>query len=245
MAGNTDNIHGWNPLYRDRDPYPLPGNNFDSFLFNHGRPGNFNYRLVAGTNVLDHQGHIVPQNILNIVLDPLMIAMSEACNNAVDVVNFINNQIPPRPWLQQVLNYVNALQAPPIAAPETNFFNWGTPVILNDAANAETRVGGFFSIMTWNPVNICRAPVDAQRGNYPGNAVDVQVFTYLNANILADPACLTAIQNVINYPNNAVVIEAFLSACSATLAAQLIAGAGFYAFPWRANPLAPGVLIPA
>ncbi|EGW23239.1 hypothetical protein [Methylobacter tundripaludum] len=240
MAGNTDNIHGWNPLYRNRNVDP--GNNFDSFGFNYGRPGNFNYRRVTGIQVYDHQGHIVPQNMLNIVLDPLMIAMSEACNNAGDVVNFINNQIPARPWLQQVLNYVNAL---PIAAPEAAFFDWGTPVILNNAVNAETRVGGFFSIMTWNPVNICRAPVDAQRGNYPGNAVDVQVFTYLDANNSADPACLTAIQNIINIPNNAAAIETFLSACSATLAAQLIAGAGFYAFPWKANSLAPGVLIPA
>lgn len=243
MAGNTDNIHGWNPLYRDRDPYPLPGNNFDSFLFNHGRPGNFNYRPVEGTNVLDHQGHIVPQNTLNIVLDPLMIAMSEACNNVVDVVNFIANQNPPRPWLQQVLDYANALQALPIAAPATAFFNWDTPVILNNMDNAETRVGGFFSIMTWNPVNICRAPADAQRGNYPGNAVDVQVFNYLNLNGLADQNCLAAIQNLINNQNNAT-IEAFLSAASETLADQLNAGQGFYAFPWHENPLVAGVLIP-
>lgn len=169
--------------------------------------------------------------------------MSEACNNAGDVVTFINNQNPPQPWLQQVLDYANALQAPPIAAPATAFFNWDTPVILNNAVNAETRVGGFFSIMTWNPVNICRAPSDAQRGNYPGNTIDVQVFNYLNMNGLADQNCLTAIQNIINNQNN-TTIEAFLSAGSATLAAQLIAGQGFYAFPWQENPLVPGVLIP-
>ncbi|MDD5411193.1 MAG: hypothetical protein PHF31_07230 [Methylobacter sp.] len=58
---------------------------------------------------------------------------------------------------------------------------------------------------------------------------------------LADAACLVATQNVINNPydfinpdnpaNAAAAIEAYLIASSATLAPQLIAGAGYYAFP--------------
>lgn len=254
MAGNTDSIHGWNLHYRNR--IVDPENNFDSFWFNHGRPGNFNYRLVEGTNVYDHQGHIVPQTMLNIVLDPIMMAMSGACNNVGDIADFINglfHGIPARPWLQQVLDYETALQAPPISAPEAAFFDWGEQ-------NPEDKVGGFFSIITWNPINICRAPNDIQRGNYPVNAVDAQVLTYLDAhNIppIADAACLIAAQNTINNPYDFInpanpanvaaiaAIEAYLITSSATLAPQLIASAGYYAFPWKINPLAPGVLVPA
>lgn len=116
-------------------------------------------------------------------------------------------------------------------------FDWNTPVIQNNLANAESRVGDLFSIVTWNPVNICRAPSDAQRGGIPGENIDRQVVGWLNANQGSVNAQWLAALNVLDQLQVRTVadIRTYLAACTATLPGQQGAqGAptGYYRFNW-------------
>lgn len=227
MAGNNDRIHGYNAVYRN-NAGPV---NFHSFDLNHGRPTNFIYRQVnivgGGAPALDHQGHIVPQNILNVILNPLMVAMAAQSNNLGQALAFMNGP-QGAPWMQLVYNYGLAI---------------GAPMFDFDEADPEDKLGGFFSIVTWNPVNICRAPEDNRRNGVPGNNIDVEVVNYLNNNQAAqgvNAPWLASLQALVLNANNAN-ITAYITACSNTLAGQQVAGIGYYAFPWQDNH---GVLQP-
>jgi len=221
MAGNNDRIHGYNAIYRTADVQI----NFFSFELNQaGRPQNFINRPVAiiggGPAALDHQGHIVPQNTLNLVLNPRMADMAAACHDLNQTIDYIAAG---PAWMQAVYDYGDEI---------------GAPMFDFDEGDPEDRLGGFFSIVTWNPINICRAPDDARRGGAPGDNIDQQVVDYLAAHQVPQgvvPAWLASLNNLIPNPANVVLIEDYITECSNTLAAQLAGGIGYYAFPWQNN----------
>lgn len=227
MAGNDDRIHGCNTIYRNEHGAA----NFYSFdLSQQGRPTNFRFQPVnivgGGDVVLDHQGHIVPQNMLNIILDPLMENMAELCNNLDEAMDYIENHAQ---WMTDVYTYGVAI---------------GAPMFDFDEADPENKVGGFFSIVTWNPVNICRAPADNTRNGEPSNTIDAQVAAYLDANQVAhvvNAQCMASLNALMLHPDDGNYIEDYITQCSATLAGQQLAGIGYYAFPWvnNANVLSP------
>ena len=216
MAGDNDRIHGYNPIYRVQKPV-----NFHSFdLDSKTKPTNFIYQKVSidgpGVAVDDHQGHIVPQKTLNIVLNPLMESMAKSCKNLPDVKNFIKNS-----WMQSVYDYGEKI---------------GAPMFDFEDSDPETKVGGFFSIVTWNPVNICRAPEDKKRNGVPGNTIDTQVEQYLAAHKDqqgVNTAWLSSLQTLMKDDKNKDKITDYIVKCSDTLSGQLTKGIGYYAFPWK------------
>lgn len=221
MAGEDDRIQGYNPIYRSENI----SINFYSFDLNNNRPTKFINRIVnvidnPNAPILDHQGHIVPQNILNIILDPLMDDMAKECNNLEEAKVYINNH---NQWMTDVYDYGFAI---------------GAPMFDFSEEDPENKVGGFFSIVTWNPINICRAPSDKERDGVPGNNIDTQVTTYLKNNKEAqgvDQEWLDSLEQLIEEPDNRDYIENYITKCSATLADQINAGIGYYAFPWVSN----------
>lgn len=233
MAGNNDRIHGYNPIYRQNPE------RFNSFALNGQNPGAFIGRLVNIATpgdippALDHQGHIVPQNTLNVVLNAVAADMgnflsNDANNNVAGVQTYIANNVAAHPWLQDVYNYGVAI---------------GAPMFEFDTNDANDKVDGFFSIVTWNPVNICRAPSDDRRGGLPGNDIDHQVNNYLEANQAAQGVgnnWLNALDQLMTHGNgdNNEYLLAYINACSATLNAQLAAGIGYYSFPWESDTIA-------
>lgn len=216
MAGDDSRIHGYNAVYRTQQPVK-----FHSFeLDNKNKPKNFIYQKITidglGAVVDDHQGHIVPQNTLNLVLNPLMKDMAKNCNTISQVENFIKNS-----WMQSVYDYGKKI---------------GAPMFIFDDHDPETKVGGFFSIVTWNPVNICRAPEDKNRGGIPGETIDTQVEQYL-ANHQADQgvnaAWLSSLQSLMKDSKNVDKIKDYITKCSDTLSGQVNKGIGYYSFPWK------------
>lgn len=238
MAGTNDRVHGYNSLYRANDD-----SRFASFVLANGHPKNFIYRKVEGVNKFDHQGHIIPQNIMNLVLNDMMIEMSDVCDNANDVLVYINHPPHNAAWLAPAYEYGVALGIP--------MFEWGRGPKESETLDidyAEDRVGGLFSIVTWNPVNICRAPADDCRNGVPGNTIDTAVLAYLSTNdIGVNPGWLQAAQTLSQAVQLLTLnsVRAYLAACTSTLTAQLTTATGYYAFPWHAGKgdvgLVPGV----
>lgn len=222
MAGENSRIHGYNRIYRANQ------GRYECFELQNGRPTNFHNEPVAINpervdGILDHQAHIVPQNSLNIVLEPIAAAMAEQ-QDLNGVNQYINDPNTPD-WLMHVRAYGNAIQA---------------PMYDFDEHDIEDRVGGFFSIVMWNPVNICRAPEDAERANPPNDNIDVQVVDWLeryqNAENLPDEF-LMSLRNLANDgPNNLELIEAYIQQCCNTLDAQIRNARGYYQFIWNDSP---------
>lgn len=246
MAGNNDRIHGNNTLYRVNDAVHdnLQFQSFEVVMKgNRASVEKFVNRVVvqnpaAAQPVLDHQGHIVPQGIMNIVLDPLMIAISGACNSAGEVNAYIQDAAHHAQWLAPVVAYAASVQINPFD------FDHAPGLPANALADAEARLGDLFSIITWNPVNICRAPEDERRANYPGNVLDAVVLARLNAHPAGvDPQWLAAVNALAAIaqptPDN---IRTYLAASTAALPAQQHAPTGYYSFPWvvQGGHLVPG-----
>jgi hypothetical protein len=260
MAGNNNRVHGYNPLYRN--PHVGGGvavPRFESFAMGVAgglpNPGAFANRPVVQAIApipplairLDHQGHIVSQQTMNLVLDAMMLDMSNVCNSPAHVATYIAHPPHNAGWLAPAVAYGNALGIP--------MFDFATPMVLNNAANAETRVGNLFSIVTWNPVNICRAPDDMYRNGIPGANLDYLVLNYLRATpgAAANAAWMAAATTLAQAPGAAALpalapvpipavplvqtaarVTAFLTASTATLAAQLGTASGYYQFNWHA-----------
>lgn len=213
MAGNNDRIYSYNPVYRNADG---PAR-FYSFERRNGQFINRQVQIVnPGDPALDHQGHIVPQNILNEVLDATMDYMYTHCPTPESAVQYVTTHAP---WTLDTYNYGLHLNI--------NMFDY-------DANDPEDRFGTFFSIVTWNPVNLCRAPGDDRRGGYPGNHIDEQVADYLRTHQMEqgiDPDWMAALDQVIA-DASVENITNYLNACCATLDYQLTDGIGYYQFPW-------------
>ena len=76
--GKYESVHGWNTEYRYHLSVDSP-TRYQSFLWERNRPQNFHNMIVEGNYAcqpfLDHQGHIVPQNQLHLILDPIAAAV--------------------------------------------------------------------------------------------------------------------------------------------------------------------------
>ncbi|MBE9042159.1 hypothetical protein IQ235_15370 [Oscillatoriales cyanobacterium LEGE 11467] len=218
MAGNNSRIHGYNRnVYGDRQK----NSKFQAFDWEEKRPSKFLFKSVEGSNpvVEDHQGHIVPQGMLNLVLDPL----SRRVTSYTQLREIKKNEKKQYPWINNVLSYLEK---------------------ITDNKNNYT-VDNFFSIVTWNPVNICRAPSDNKRNGYPGEKIDKQVIDSLKLIIeskyLKD-YWLPSLEKLKSAKKPDVeVINEYITTCSSTLSRQLENPLGYYAFPWHEKN---GILFP-
>jgi len=232
---DTNAIHGYNPQYRDTG-----GNGrYDAFTMHdiHPRPVQFHNELVPGTQFLDHQGHIVPQNNYSPRLMAIATQIDHDMLNGHGPYNLANATTRlahhyPTMNFQVVTTYIQGRLMAAGGAAETIFVDPG-------GGDVEERLGGYFSVVNWNPVNICRAPSDNHRHNYPGNAPDNVVALKLltdqvNVGITLDPNFAVFLQaNIVDLLGN---VDDFITACNASLANTPV---GFYKFNW-ANVLAPG-----
>jgi hypothetical protein len=246
MVGNYEQVHGWNPFFREPGANGRP-QRFHCFSWvaasaaifpTGGRPDNFNNLAVPGNYsapvALDHQGHIVPQNILDEVLDPIATQVFNQAPRPATLaaLDLFLNAAHPNLGFQHVTAYANHLIAN--GAPATLFVN---PA----ASDIEEYVGGYFSIIMWNPVNICRAPTDGRRNDSPGNEIDFQVIPRLAIGARLD-AAFQAIPPNPAIPN----INAFIAAINAELHDLHTVPAGYYQFPWKDEPIAQKrILAPA
>lgn len=264
MAGNNDRIHGHNHHYQNL----VENVQFNSFVKEGRRISPFAYASIALMKVdageasiamtkvdvgesrygtLDHQGHIVPQGMMNRILDPIMLEMSEVCDNESHVLRYIQHPPHKAQWLKPALDYGKHFGMP--------LFDFDIRHLAGSLPKAEDRLGGLFSIVTWNPINICRAPEDRVRGNYPGESLDDKVRqqllayrnslcpTWLNA---LDSTWLTALTKLPGQPSEDQV-RAYLDAATATLAQQRDKPLGYYRFPWvkvAGDILVPELLAP-
>jgi hypothetical protein len=118
----------------------------------------------------------------------------DVCDSPAHVNTYIAHPPHNAAWLAPAVAYGNALGIP--------MFNIVIPMVLNNATNAEARVGNLFSIVTWNPVNICRAPDDIYRNGVPGTNLDYLVLNYLRATpaAAANPAWMAAATTLAQPP---------------------------------------------
>lgn len=237
MAGDSSRVHGYNPIYRNVDP----NSNFASFEWIGQRPSEFRFRQVQVGQALlslDHQGHIVAQNSMNTVLNDMLLEMSAVCNNAADVNVYINHPPHNAAWLAPAVAYGTAFNIP--------MFDWGTQLAHpNTLVNAEARVGDLFSIVTWNPVNICRAPGDNRRNGVPGNNLDAAVLAWLTAHPNGVNAGWLAAANTLHLAGEAPTVaqvRAYLSASTATLPGQHNVATGYYSFAWHTGAGVAGLV---
>jgi len=237
--GTYEQVHGWNNNFRNIAANPLP-NKFHAFNWHpHGnRPDNFNNLVVAGpytgNRANDHQGHIVPQNILHTVLDPIANAAFANAPANIAALNIFLNANYPNMGFQHVTDYINNVLVAQGAGPHL--------FVEPQGQDAEDYVGGYFSVIMWNPENICRAPVDARRGGAPGNAIDLQVINYLSINdnqpgIDLSANMMHAFNNIPPAPNPAEV-TAFIATMNAELANIQHHPRGYYQFSWEDAPIA-------
>lgn len=260
MAGNNDRIHGYSPHYQNQVLNPQ----FNSFVMQRRRPLPFVYSKVELPGVslgesrygtVDHQGHIVPQGMMNRILNPVMLDMSELCDNALDVLRYIRHPPHRAQWLEPALDYGKHFNMP--------LFDFDTSHLPSSLPRAEARLGGLFSVVTWNPINICRAPEDHTRGNYPGENLDDQVRrqllayrnsphptwrTSLNNSLQSalDGTWLDALANLSGEPSEDE-LRAYLSVATATLVQQHNKPLGYYRFLWvkvAGDILVPELLAP-
>jgi hypothetical protein len=226
--GLTDTIHGYNPQFRNT------GNNlrFDAFeMHPHhpNRPDRFHFEVVLGTQLLDHQGHVVPQNAyaprLNFIANQLDAAMQNAGPYDLAAADqYLTNNFG-NLHFHHVTNYIQNVLMAQGAAAQTIFVD-------PNGGNVEDRLGGYFSVINWNPVNISRAPSDNNRGGYPGNNPDNVVALKLLINPAVPTITLPVpfagfLQN--NIGDLVGNIDAFITAGNDCLP---LMPQGFYKFNW-------------
>ncbi|OJJ21070.1 hypothetical protein BKI52_10895 [marine bacterium AO1-C] len=236
--GKNDRIHGWNPIYRNA----MDGSPFQSFEMekkgNKQLPGKFLYAMVSiendpGAKVPDHQGHIVPQNMLGIVINEVGDALTViAKKEPQNLPKYITDpstlkEINPKlasinlAWLPIVWKYGTACKGMLTENPE-------------DTEEAEWLIDEVCSIVVWNPVNICRAPEDKNRGGYPKESIDQDVALYLEKHTDSQPMSSTVdVLGTLTVINNTLPrVNDYITACAETLIEQLAHGLGYYKFPW-------------
>jgi hypothetical protein len=236
-VGDNNLIHGYNALYRAET------GNFHSFeTVKKGSrgdvPSSFIFQpikdtagvlLISGGGVTDHQGHIVPQNMLTTAIETAQTQLREA-NTAGTLATFLTANA----WMNAVVAYGTAIHAASFDLATIGIDDW---------------LENFASIIMWNPINICRAPEDNKRLNVPGNTIDTKVHAYIKAALTHNTAWMTALDALIANtvtPVPATLVTAYVAACSNTLAGQLTAGAGYYSFPWKNNGTPTSInLVPA
>lgn len=228
----TSTLHGYNPLYR-YVPDEHEGR-FAAFAMHahRPRPERFHFEAVAGTQLYDHQGHIVPQasyqpRLVQIADTVYQQLRTRPTYNLNDVNNLLTHLYPLLNFQSVTTYIIEHLQTG--GAEETLFVD-------PTGNDLEACLGGYFSVINWNPVNICRAPSDEYRNGQPGNNPDIQVVTKL----LADPndpgitlsASYQAFlqRNIGNLTGN---IDDFITSSNASLGPVAV---GFYQFTWGVAP---------
>jgi len=244
--GMTDNIHGYNPDYQRT---AARGGQFGCFAFpgrDDAQPGRFCRRPVGGpytptpsfpASVPDHQGHIVPHTLLSCVLEPIAMAVSRALDGGRpgraltfdNVAHYLETHYPELRF-DAVNRYIRSRLIAGVPARKERFVSDGRGKAL------EARVGGYFSVLIWNPANLCRAPCDSERAGYPGERVDAAVRSYLLIN--GDTPGLTAamsdaFDDVGNEPTTVAEVTTFIAACNVSLTDPIDRAKGYYVFPWR------------
>jgi hypothetical protein len=227
-------LHGYNPVYRYSDT--VPETRFTAFSLSPHRPmpERFHFQPVAGTNYLDHQGHIISQTIYQGRLEQIAGQVDQQLfgtpHYTLAGVNTFLVQNFPGLNFQAVTDYIALVLQGHGGAQEHIFVD-------HEGTDLEDRVGGYFSVINWNPVNICRAPTDEYRNGYPANAPDQQVVNKLLATpnapgITLHPTFMAFLQaNLQNLGGN---VDAFLTAANACLGNNPV---GFYAFDWSVHPV--------
>jgi hypothetical protein len=218
--------------------------------------------------ILDHQGHIVPQTMIRdaLGLQPNNDVLD--ANNQGLFAQYLGqnpgDQVAEADVLQNITDIGHALE---VQRNGSGFAQLSAYINQHAGAlNTVNQLGGdnryavagyYLDFILWYPVNICRAPPDSQRGNQPGNAIDVQVVKKVQNAAVAqildpagylDPAAQGRL--VENFANSAIALSvnvnqqtqiAFFAACNATLAHQGTAF-GYYRFTWTQG--ANNVLVP-
>lgn len=259
--GNTGNIHGWNPNFRDIQTNTNQPQ-FHAFDWNQlaNHPDKFHNLTVNGNYttppiLLDHQGHIVPQNMLDLVLSPIANAVYALHPQPQDLTQLNAHLTGQYPNLNfgYVTQYIqNKLITAGVSNP-TSFVQPGQ--VANPTPNdVEAYCGGYFSVIMWNPVNIARAPSDDYRGQYPKQQVDEQVLQYLISHSTQQGIQLSSQMNSAftrmpsNPPINLNDIESFIASTNESLSHQSNNTLqGYYKFNWKDQPNLPvtaTVLIP-
>lgn len=242
--GEYEQVHGWNKNFRDTDDNLLEPR-FHSFEWHAtgNRPDIFHNIAVGGNYTppiaLDHQGHVVPQNLLGKVLDPIATNAYAQRPRPADIATlntFLTTNYS-RLGFGAVTNYINSVLIPG-GAKEVLFVD-------SEATDDEAWLGGYFSVIMWNPVNICRAPIDARRGQTPGETVDQEVIKYLlTMSVLPSGELKTAFESMQSGSPSVPDIERFIAACNQSLDTLQAFPNGYYQFPWSDHPDKKGVLIP-
>lgn len=232
MVGEQDDrIHGRNRQYCVTSPENLHAFDLDK----RGNPTTFNKQNVRGTNLLDHQGHIVPQNMYNEILNNVADDMAKNTNTDDEAFKYVEKNSKVHPWLPMLLDYAKGFGN----GFEKYIFDWDVP-------DTDSRVGNLFAIAIWNPINLCRAPSDDYRNRYPGKEIDEQVVTYLSdhdSELNVDAKWLASVSSLKlkalkagdskNEPVRMKKLEDHITVCSRTLKSQLSKGTGFYKFQWH------------
>lgn len=170
----------------------------------------------------------MPQTMLNRVLDPIADEMAQK-NSISEICQFISTH-QESSWLKAVWDYGCRI---------------GAPMFDFDYKSTEDKVGDFFSIIVWNPINICRAPEDDKRGNYPADKIDLEVINWISDKELIDPQlepvpggwfstlyklARSAEENSNNISND--LIKDYINQCCMTLSNQIGYLLGYYIFTW-------------
>lgn len=271
---NADNnaVHGYNPKYRCEGTISglahqafcktnPRSRQFSQFNVEHVSvvgPGSANYQ-----NVTDHQGHIVPQNMLTGALEDVLNDMvrfkvnGHGIQSKEDVRKYICGcydehtrrelESSPYTFLKRVYNYGDYLE-----------YKYGYDFLIydnNQGTDLRGKLENLFSIIVWNPINICRAPKDSERGGEPSEEIDERVVNYLHSNIrnmicndqniktdelrhesyLIAKSWVQALTTLKNEPNPSNQhVRNYIKACCKTLSRLLQhpEGLGFYKFPW-------------
>ena len=232
--GQIENIQGWNPAFRvaaDNSLY----RRFDAFAGN-APCWTFNRQEVegyyAGEKRMDLQSHIVPLSQMKRVLGPVAKAAFEASprpNSFEDLNVFLMTNYPSLKF-QSVTNYINWKLIGEGGAPEQMF--------VNPKANSlENYLGGYFAVVLWNPVNICRAPALEYRFDYDGATLDVQVLNFLLKHpMLPGIEILPHLSKALDvlYKNNCLkTLASYISVCNDCFENQLFSPTGYYQFSWE------------
>ncbi|WP_448547740.1 hypothetical protein [Thalassotalea fusca] len=252
LEANNDRIHGYNPLYNS--PENSEPSQYRCFELkkkvdkNEYEPGGFRDNLVPGDydnsnkfqyKVKDHQGHIVPQKMLLDILRPI----------AEDVCSYFEEGEPGSETELTLDNLTKYLQA---KYKELHFKNVTKYIqkqlmgegkateklfLAKDAESVDGKVGGYFSVIVWNPVNICRAPEDSHRGNYPANDIDDKVRKFLTqkADVQGIPlpeTMLKALNDLGTSPDEEKQ-KKYITSCNDALLEIQSKQMGYYSFDWQ------------
>jgi hypothetical protein len=217
IVGDNDRVHSNNNVYCDKENEDKQ-NQFDPY-----DKKKFWNRLVTITNsdkkVLDHQGHIVPQNYLEKVLNKFLEAANGHLESEEIFIKYIAKNEEKYPWAIMVDKYGEGCNI---------------KMFDSDEGSPKEKLRNFLSIVIWNPVNICRAPEDSARKGYPGNGIDREVVKYITNNIVSDKSWREALSilSALKEPKETDIND-YITACSKTLESQLKKPCGYYAFEWE------------